>query len=128
LLTAKKDIWYMNAFALTALITNVAINYLLIPEYQSFGASIGSLITQTVFAILCIWRCMFLFKFKLPVLIILKFLGLTLALIGVYFFIKSLTSIYLILFLFSSAALVFSVLLKLIDMDKLMGFFKKTAQ
>ncbi len=128
LLTAKKDIWYMNAFALAAFVINISINYFLIPKYQSFGASIGSLITQTAFALFCIWRCVVLFNFKLPYLQIGRFVALVLILIGVYFFIKSLTNIYLVLIIFGTASILFSVLLKLIDMDKLMGFFKKTAQ
>lgn len=128
LLTAKKDIWYMNGFALAAFIINISINYFLIPKYQSFGASIGSLITQTAFALFCIWRCVVLFEFKLPYLQIAKFLALILILVGVNFFIKSLTNIYLVLLIFGAASVLFSVLLKLIDMDKLMGFFKKTAQ
>ena len=128
LLTAKKDIWYMNAFALVAFIINISVNYFLIPDYQSFGASVGSLITQTAFAVFCIWRCIVLFGFKLPYLQIAKFIALVLILIGVYFFIKSLTNIYLVLLIFTSASFLFSVLLKLINMDKLMGFFKKTAQ
>ena len=128
LLTAKKDIWYMNIFALAAFIINITINYFLIPEYQSFGASIGSLITQTAFALFCIWRCIVLFKFKIPFLHIAKFLVLIFSLIGVHFFVKSLNNIYIVLIIFTSASFLLSVLLKLIDMDKLMGFFKKTAQ
>ena len=128
LLTAKKDIWYMNGFALAAFVINISINYLLIPKYQSFGASIGSLITQTAFALFCMWRCLVLFSFKLPYLQIGKFTALILILFGVHFFVKSLNNIYLVLIIFGSASVLFSVLLKLFDIDKLMGFFKKTTQ
>lgn len=128
LLTAKKDIWYMNIFALTAFVCNCTINLFLIPEYKSFGASIGSLITQSVFALLCIKRCFTLFNFKLPFGLILRFIVLCFLLIGLYFLIKGIEILYLELFLFATGSLIFSFLLNLIEFNKIGRFFDKTRQ
>lgn len=128
LLTAKKDIWFMNVFALAAFVCNFTINYFLIPEYKSLGASIGSLSTQSLFAILCLWRCFRLFGFKMPWLETGKYLVLLIMLTGLYFLIKAMGNIWIELFVFGSGALLFSAVLNLIEVRKIGRFFDKTPQ
>jgi O-antigen/teichoic acid export membrane protein len=124
LLTAQRDIRYMNIFAIAALIVNIVLNIFLVPRYQAFGASLGSLATQSVFAILCILRCVRLFSFRMAWSMILRYLGFIICLIGVYFVVKSLGNIWLVLCVYGLSALVLSGLLKIIDVRKIVQTFK----
>jgi O-antigen/teichoic acid export membrane protein len=128
LLTAKKDIWHMNIYAASAFLCNFLINYLLIPEYKSFGASIGSLCTQSVFALFCVWRSFKLFDFNLPIKQVLRFLVWIVLLIAAYFFVKSISNLWLALFAYGIAAILFSALLNILDFKKIMQIFDKTSQ
>ncbi len=128
LLTAKRDLFYLNLFALSALICNVVLNLLLIPNYSSYGASISSLITQSVFAFLCVWRCFKLFNFKLSIKDVLKYAGFTLILTGVYVSIKGINQVWLALAIYAFAALVLVFALKLFDIRQILNTFKLSKQ
>jgi O-antigen/teichoic acid export membrane protein len=119
LLTAKGDIWYMNIFALIALSINIGLNLFLIPEYKSFGASLGSLVTQSVFSLLCIGRCFKLFSFRFETVTILRCLVFVVCLTGVYFAVKGLHNFWLILLIYSVAAMILPVLLRMVDVRKI---------
>lgn len=128
LLTSARDIKYMNIFALVTFVCNFTINIFLIPEYGSFGASIASLCTQSVFALLCLWRCFYLFRFVMPWKDLGRLAILILSLTGFYFLTSSLDNIWIKLLLFAAASAVFSVLLKLVEISKIGRLFDKTPQ
>jgi O-antigen/teichoic acid export membrane protein len=52
LLTANGNLRELNILASTALIVNIVLNLILIPEYQALGAAISSLVTQVYMAVL----------------------------------------------------------------------------
>jgi O-antigen/teichoic acid export membrane protein len=56
LLTASKDLSFLNILAAVCALSNLILNYFLIPVYEIQGAAIATLITQGVFAILCFLR------------------------------------------------------------------------
>lgn len=128
LLTAKRDLLYLNIFAAAALICNLVLNLILIPKYQSFGASISSLSTQSLFALLCIGRCFYLFKFKLTMKESLKFAVFIGALTGLSFMVKSLPSLELVLLSFGAGAVLIAFAVKIIDWRQLLITFKRPSQ
>ncbi len=128
LLTAKGDIKYMNYIAITSLIVNIVLNYYLIPLYKSYGASISQIITQCIFSVFCIIRCFYLFKFKLQIKTILKFVIFISSLFGVYFIVKVFNSLWINLGLFSLGALFLVLLLKFFDVYKLKEYFQNRTQ
>lgn len=128
LLTAKGDLKYLNTFALVALLTNFTLNYFLIPNYQSFGASISSLSTQTVFALLCIARCFHLFKFKIKSMDALKIGAFIICLVGASFVLKGMSNLLVIFVLFGFSALALLFLLRIINVHHVLNIFKKDTQ
>jgi O-antigen/teichoic acid export membrane protein len=52
LLTAKGSLKALNLLALGGMVLNVGLNFLLIPGYGALGATIATLITQTLIALL----------------------------------------------------------------------------
>ena len=52
LLTANGNLRELNILASTAVLVNIVLNLILIPEYQALGAAISSLITQVYMAVL----------------------------------------------------------------------------
>lgn len=128
LLTAFKDIYYLILFAAIALMVNLLLNFTLIPNYDIYGAAISTLITQSVFALMCLVRCFYLFKFKISIKLLVRYLLFIVCLFGVFFFVKSVgnTLLSIVLFVFSSVVL--SVLLQLINPNTLLGFLKNKVQ
>lgn len=128
LLTAKRDLVYLNIFAAAALICNLVLNLILIPKYQSFGASISSLCTQSLFAVLCVIRCFYLFNFKLTIKDSFKFLVFIVALTGLSFLLKSLPYIELTILAFGAGAVLIAFAVKIIDWRQLLITFRRSSQ
>jgi O-antigen/teichoic acid export membrane protein len=128
LLTAQRDLKYLNWFAFAALTCNLVLNLILIPKYQSLGASISSLTTQSLFAVLCIVRCFYLFDFKLPIKELLKYLGFIMALFALYLMVKGIDNLLLSISIFGVCAIAVSFLLKILDIRQLLITFKRPAQ
>lgn len=120
LLTAKGDIKAMNLFAIIALTVNIGLNLILIPKYQSHGASYSSLITQTIFAGLCTFRCFYLFKFKFHIKTILQFTILIISLFGVFFLVKGLSNIWITLGLYGIGTAILVLALRIFDIKNLL--------
>ena len=128
LLTAKKDLFHLNVYAFIALALNLVLNYILIPKWQSLGASLATVCTQSVFAILCYARCKQLFGFEFNVQQLLKFAILIIVLIGVFVLIKGIHSTLLSLGLFGLLAVSLGFMLKIIDPKGVYYFFKPNPQ
>ncbi len=128
LLTAKGDIKAMNLFAFISLVLNIVLNLILIPKYESAGASVSSLTTQTVFALLCTIRCFQLFGFKIKPVTFGKFVALIVCLVGLSFFVKGIESLWLILGIFLPGALVLVLLLQFFDFRKMFAILMKEEQ
>ena len=125
LLTAGRDLKFLNVFAISALACNVILNLILIPRYGSYGASISSLTTQSLFALLCIARCFNLHAFKLRFNEIFKFTAFIIALIGGYFLVKSIDEILLTLAIYGVLAVFLAFGLKILNHRQLLLIFKR---
>lgn len=128
LLTAKADLRYLNIFALSALVCNFTLNYFLIPERQSWGASLSTLITQSLFAVLCLIRCFHLFKFRLGFKEVAAFTAWMVSLIGVYFIIKGIENLGLQLIVFGGSALILVFLFRIFRVGQILQLFDKKIQ
>lgn len=128
LLTAKKDIAHMNIYAATAFICNFTINMVLIPEYKSYGASVSSLITQGLFAILCIYRCFRIFHFVVPVQLLLRFGLLLLMQAGLFVMLKPAGNIWLELTAFAVISALLTIPLKIIRIRSILALFARRIQ
>lgn len=54
--TALGQIKWLSFLAIICVGVNIAVNAILIPKYGAMGASVGCLVTQTVFALACIFK------------------------------------------------------------------------
>lgn len=52
LLTANGNLWPLNAIAIGGCLLNLGLNYYLIPQYGALGATIATVITQTIVALI----------------------------------------------------------------------------
>lgn len=57
LLTANGSLRVLNGLALTGVVINLSMNFILIPHYQALGAAFTACITQSVMAIGFMWYC-----------------------------------------------------------------------
>jgi O-antigen/teichoic acid export membrane protein len=128
LLTAQKDIYYLILFAATALIVNLLLNFILIPKHNIIGAAVATLVTQSVFALLCLFRCFHLYHFKLSFSLVMRYLLFIICLFGVFFFVKAIGNTILSLGLFVIFSVLLSILLKLINPHTFVNFLKNKAQ
>jgi O-antigen/teichoic acid export membrane protein len=53
LLTASKELTWLNRFAAFTLVVNLLLNSILIPEYQAQGAAIATMVSQLLFGCVC---------------------------------------------------------------------------
>jgi O-antigen/teichoic acid export membrane protein len=123
LLTAKKDIKFLVIAASIALLFNVSMNLFLIPNQQAFGASIATLTTQFVFALLCTIRSYKLFHFTLDWMRLFKYLVFIVSLVGVFVLIKGFSNLWVNLILFTATAFMVSILLRIINLRNFISFF-----
>lgn len=64
LLTANGSLWHLNTIALTGMLLNILLNFLLIPLYHATGSAVASLMTQMLVAVIQVLTVKFLFKIK----------------------------------------------------------------
>jgi O-antigen/teichoic acid export membrane protein len=128
LLTAKGDIKSMNIFAIIALTVNIGLNMVLIPRYQSYGASFSSLATQAIFAGLCTARCFYLFRFRFDFRSIAQFVVLIICLFGLFYFVKGLRDLWLSLILFTAGTVFIILALQIFDIKKMLKILIRSKQ
>ena len=78
LLTANGSLKQLNLMAFAGMLINISLNLILIPKIQATGSAYASLITQLFTAIAQLWIALYIFKFNINYLLILKLLGFTL--------------------------------------------------
>jgi O-antigen/teichoic acid export membrane protein len=128
LLTAQKDIYYLIMFAAIALMVNLLLNFILIPSYNILGAAVATLVTQSVFALLCLFRCFHLFQFKVSLSLVTRYGLFVICLFGIFFFVKAIGNTLLSLGLFAIFSVLLSILLRLINPHTFVNFLKNKAQ
>ena len=74
LLTANASLKQLNIISVTAMVLNIGLNFLLIPQYKAVGSALASLATQTFVAIAQVIVVFRIFKIKPNYWFILRFL------------------------------------------------------
>lgn len=72
LLTAAKELRWLNGFAAITVIVNLFLNIVLIPVYSAKGAAIATMVSQLVFGIVCLVVCFKKFNFSVSASSLLK--------------------------------------------------------
>jgi O-antigen/teichoic acid export membrane protein len=125
LLTANGNLRFLNIVSSIGILFNVVFNYLLIPEYGAIGATITSLITQTIVALIYVIHTFKLFKIKILFIDFSKFIFFIILLFTFAYF----TQNYLSNLLFIASILVISLayllLSNLIQWRLLLDLLKK---
>lgn len=76
LLTANNSLRQLNAIALIGFITSLALNLVLIPEFQAIGSAWANLLSQALIAMLQLMLAFKIFKFRLNRSFLFRILGL----------------------------------------------------
>ena len=66
LLTANASMRKLNIIAFAGVILNIVLNFVLITKFKAYGASVATLITQSLVCIAQVWIAIKLFKMKIP--------------------------------------------------------------
>lgn len=64
LLTAAKELKWLNRFAAITLGVNLLLNYVLIPLYGAQGAALATLVSQVFFGCMCYFVCFKMFRLR----------------------------------------------------------------
>lgn len=83
LLTANGSLWHLNSIALSGMVLNIVLNFMLIPLYQSTGSAVASLFTQMLVAITQIFVVKRLFGIKTNYRLLGRFIILLAATIAI---------------------------------------------
>jgi O-antigen/teichoic acid export membrane protein len=75
LLTAGGKVRHLNFFAVICTFLNICLNFALIPHFKAMGATVATLITQTVFSTLCLVTSVRIFSFTWNLKLICKILS-----------------------------------------------------
>ncbi len=75
LLTANGSMYRLNIVAASGMLLNVALNLILIPQFESVGSAVASLITQGLTAAAQVYIAVRLFKFRPSRAYVLRFMG-----------------------------------------------------
>ncbi len=89
LLTANNSLKYLNIIAFIGLITNVSLNFILIPEMYAYGSAIASLSAQGLTAILYLFFAIKLVRLKVDRRVVIGLFGTIILLVGSGFLLKS---------------------------------------
>jgi len=73
LLTANNNLKHLNIIAFSGVIINVALNFLLIPQYQAMGSAFATLVTQLFIAVIQVVIVSRIFHFRKNYLYLAKF-------------------------------------------------------
>ncbi len=127
LLTANANLHQLNLIAISGVLLNIILNLLLIPTYKAYGATLATLITQSLVAIVHIVWARNIFKLHFSITFFIQIIG---------FVIFSLIANYLIfnysyfnswLYAFAIATIVtisIAFVIRLIDLKAFLGILK----
>jgi O-antigen/teichoic acid export membrane protein len=115
LLTANGSLKYLNIIALSGMLLNVILNFILIPHYKAIGAASVSLATQTLTAAFQIIFVVIIFKLKPDYTFLLKLLVHLIIMCGIiisaYFMIDNM---YIVLLISLAVTLISSISLRIL--------------
>lgn len=94
LLTANGSIKALNSIALGGMMLNVILNFILIPPYKAVGATVATLITQTLVALAHIYAVKKILPFGINVKQVAIFLAYTAGMIIVFWVSRKITDVW----------------------------------
>jgi O-antigen/teichoic acid export membrane protein len=126
LLTANGNLKQLNFIALTGIIVNFGLNFILVPKLQAAGAAFASLSTQLFTAAAYLILAQHFFRFKVDVRFIATLLLFALLVIAFNFISKELSFHWLISFsIMLAASFTAAFILKLINIPEIIRLVKE---
>lgn len=92
LLTANGNMKFLNITGISGVVLNIILNYILILKYKALGATIATLLTQFLIAILQVYYSKKQFQLKISISKILLFLFYLIMMIVIISFFRNLTN------------------------------------
>lgn len=111
LLTANGNLKHLNLMAISGILVNLILNFILIPKFYAFGSAISSLITQFLTCFIQVFISYKVFKFKVNKRLIISLILFIVGVIFANYFTLNLTKQWMLNFLIM---LIFSGLLAFI--------------
>lgn len=84
LLTAGRQLGRMNRFFAIGIVLDIALNLVLVPRYQAFGAAIAALSTQCFIAVAMVWLCVREFGYQAGRRSLVEVAGFVVYLLGIH--------------------------------------------
>lgn len=86
LLTANNSLKYLNWIAIVSLISNISLNFILIPRYNALGSAYASLVAQGLSAVLQIFFAYRILNFNINYILIMRLIAtILLTILAAYF-------------------------------------------
>lgn len=125
LLTANGNLKALNLMALTGMVINISLNFILIPHFMAVGSAYSSLITQFVTAIIQVAIAQKIFKFSINWKFISTLLFFAMGVVFLNFLFRYLVWDWRIAFLSAAfASLLWAFILKLLSIGGLLRLLK----
>jgi O-antigen/teichoic acid export membrane protein len=127
LLTANGSIRLLNQVALSGIVVNVVLNFILIPTWGAYGAAVATLITQVIAALGQVAVAVYLFKLKSNIGFMLRLLIHLCVFLAVGFGFKEffITSGLLGFLIYGLLGLFLLFLMRIIDLKQIAIMFKQ---
>lgn len=128
LLTANGNLRQLNLFATLSIVINVVLNLLLIPHLQAYGSAISSLAAQSFMAIAQCWLALRLFHLRPStgyLLRLLLYIVIVVVLNLIWYHNLSIMSWWLWLAAITIGCIVSALILRIIDVKKIIDILKE---
>ena len=95
LLTANGNLKYLNLMAISGILINLVLNFILIPKYYAFGSAVASVVTQFLTCLIQVFISYKVFNFKFNKRLLISLLLYIIGLIFANYFTMNLTTQWL---------------------------------
>jgi O-antigen/teichoic acid export membrane protein len=95
LLTANGNLKYLNLMAMSGILINLVLNFILIPKYYAFGSAVASVVTQFLTCLIQVFISYKVFNFKINKRLLISLLLYIIGLIFANYFTMNLTTQWL---------------------------------
>jgi len=127
LMTANANLKQLNIIAISGVILNIVLNYLLIPKMQAYGATLATLITQSLVAIVHIIWSRNIFKLRFSSKLIIQIISFVVSIVLINFLITNnlIMENWILKFVFAtSATVLMAFITRLIDLKAFIELLK----
>jgi O-antigen/teichoic acid export membrane protein len=125
LLTANGNLSFLNKISFIGILVNMLLNYFLIPKHGALGATFTSLATQSLVALIYIAHTFKLFKVKIKLEQIIKYLGFIISLVLSSLLFEQVTNSYLKILFVASISLTYLLLTNMLQWRLLLELLNK---